>query len=128
MAIKLAVSQRDAMAQALEDDMGSVPVLKIFTGAAPAAVTDANSGTELVSINLPADAFTVSNGVLTITGSVSGTGLATGVAGHYRLYKTGGTVVAQQGEIPADATIDNVNIAPGQSVTLNGYTLTMPNA
>lgn len=131
MTIKLSTSQRNAMAQAIEDDMGSTPVLKIFTGAAPTNDTDPNSGTELVSIDLPADAFNVSNGVLALSSAVNGTGVADGSAGHYRLYNTDGTTVAQQGSVgqgSGDLSIDNVSIAIGQTVNLNGYSLTMPNA
>ena len=131
MTIKLSTSQRNAMAQALEDDMGGTPVLKIFTGAAPTNDTDPNSGTELVSINLPVDAFNVSNGVLALSSAVNGTGIADGSAGHYRLYNTDGTTVAQQGAVgqgSGDLSIDNVSIAIGQTVNLNGYSLTMPNA
>ena len=131
MTIKLSTSQRNAMAQAIEDDMGGAPVLKIFTGAAPTNDTDPNTGTELVSITLPADAFNISNGVLALSAAVNGTGVADGSAGHYRLYNTDGTTVAQQGTVgqgSGDLSIDNVSIAIGQTVNLNGYSLTMPNA
>lgn len=131
MTIKLSTSQRNAMAQAMEDNMGGTPVLKIFTGGAPTNDTDPNTGTELVSINLPADAFNISNGVLSLSAAVSGTGIADGSAGHFRLYNTDGTTVAQQGTVgqgSGDLSIDNVSIAIGQTVNLNGYSLTMPNA
>jgi len=133
MTIELAVSQRNAMAQAMEDDIGASGVLKIFDAAKPAAITDADNGNVLVQHTLAADAFTVTAGVLDIPATLVATGLAGGTAVHFRLYASDGTTVKQQGTVSAnggggDLTLDNTSIAIGQTVNISGYQLTMPNA
>jgi hypothetical protein len=58
MAIQLSVAARNGRLDAIETELGSTPVLKIFTGAQPANCAAANSGTELTvaSADVPAAA------------------------------------------------------------------------
>lgn len=131
MAFKLSTSQRSAMAAALETDIGASGVVKIYTGSEPTNITDAASGTELVSVTLPADVFTESSGVLSLSATVSGSATATGEAGYYRLFASDGTTVKQQGDVGEGSgtmSLDNTDITSGQTVNITGYQLTMPNA
>ena len=57
MTLQFSVLARNAELDALETELGASPVLKIRTGAAPANVATADSGTILATLNLPADAF-----------------------------------------------------------------------
>lgn len=134
MAIQLSTAVRNARLDAIESTIGASAVLKIFTGAQPANCGAANQGTELVSMNLPADWMAAaSNGVKALLGTWQGTGIAAGNGGHYRIYANGGTTCHKQGSVTAtggggDLTLDNVNIAVGQVVTVTSMQWTEPGA
>jgi hypothetical protein len=112
-------------------------VLEIRTGAAPGPDA-APTGTLLVSITLPADAFAAATGKhVAKAGTWSNTAAAAGTAAHFRMKTSGdgggssttdkrieGTVTATGGG--GDATVDNTNIASGQTVTVNSFQLNFP--
>ena len=101
-------------------------VLEIRTGTQPAAATDAATGTLLVSITLPADAFgAVSNGAMSRNGTWQGTAVASGTAGYFRLRNSGDTVRID-GAVGAELTLDNTSISNGGTVTINTATITAP--
>lgn len=136
MAIQLAVSTRNARLDAIETDAGTSPVLKIRTGAQPADCAAADSGTVLVTINLPADWMSAAaSGVKDKTGTWQGTATGTGTAAHFRLYKSDGTTCIMQGSVgqgTGDMSLQNVSIAVDQVVTVtgavgNGFRITDPN-
>lgn len=131
---QLAAAVRDAGLDAYETAIGTSPHLKIRTGAAPANVATADSGTVLVDIPLPSDWMAASSGgVKAKTGTWPATAAAAaGVAGHYRIYTSGGTAMAQ-GDVTLTAgggamTVDNVNIGVGQIVTVTSYQWTAGNS
>ena len=134
MAIKKSVTVRNAELDALETAIGTSAVLKIRTGAPPTNIGDADSGTVLATINLPSDWMAAaSNGSKAKSGTWQANGSADGVAGHFRLYASNGTTQHMQGTVTGsggggDMTLDNVNIANGQQVTVNTFTLTQGNA
>lgn len=135
MAIKLSATVRNARLDAIETAIGASAVLKIRTGAAPANITDADSGTVLVTISLPADWMAAA-----AAGSKAKNGTwqdasadGAGTAAHFRIYASDGTTQHIQGTVTAtggggDLTLDNTNIAAGQTVTVTGFTLTDGNA
>lgn len=103
--------------------------LNIYTGAQPANGDTAASGTLLVSITLPATAFSASAaGTAATSGTWQGTAVASGTAGWFRMSNTGGTrnidgnVTASGGG--GDMTLDNISINTGQVVTINTFNLT----
>ncbi len=58
---------------------------------------------------------------------------ATGTAGHFRIYDSGGTTCHIQGTVTAtggggDMTVDSTSFTAGQSFTVNTFTLTAANA
>jgi hypothetical protein len=53
MALQLSVAVRNAMLDAIESTIGTSAVLKIRTGAPPASVATADSGTVLATLNPP---------------------------------------------------------------------------
>ena len=134
MAIKKSVAVRNAELDAHETAIGASAVLMIRTGAPPANITDADSGTVLATINLPSDWMAAaSNGSKAKSGTWQANGSADGVAGHFRLYASNGTTQHMQGTVTGsggggDMTLDNINIATGQQVTVNTFTLTAGNA
>lgn len=135
MALKFSEALRNARAGQIETTIGASAVLKIRTGAAPADVATADSGTVLATLNLPADWMAApSAGAVAKAGTWEDTSADdAGTAGHFRLYATDGTTCHMQGTVTAtggggDMTVDNVVFAAGQSFTITGFTITEGNA
>lgn len=128
---------RNARAAAIETTVGASPILRIRTGAPPATLATADAGTVLVEIALPADWLTApAGGAVGKAGTWSDAADAAGIAGHFRIYTSGGvaTIQGTAGEatgVPStepDLTIDNSDINVGQTVTVTGFTVTEGNA
>ncbi len=131
MAQQLGTALRDGLLDAVETLIGTAPKVEIRTGAKPSAPGDADSGTLLATFTLDSDwASAASGGSKAGTGlPKSTTGLADGVAGHYRIKNNAGSVVHYQGAIAGEGvTIDNANIATGQTVNLTALTLAIGGA
>ena len=131
MALKLSMAVKNARLDSIESTIGTAPVLKIRSGAAPAAITDADSGDVLASLTLPSDWLAAaSNGTKAISGTWQDTSAdAAGTAGHFRIYASDGTTQHIQGTVTAtgaggDMTLDNTSIAAGQSITITSFTIT----
>ncbi|MFN7881709.1 MAG: hypothetical protein ACK5PF_01650 [bacterium] len=129
MAFQFSVAARNAALDAIETAAGTAPTLTIRTGSAPADCAAANSGTVLVTINLPSDWLgAASGGAKTLLGTWQDTAAdATGTAAHFRINQ--GATCHLQGTVTAtggggDMTLDNVSIATGQQVTITAFTLT----
>lgn len=135
MTLQFSVSVRNARLDAVETTIGTSAILKIRTGAPPATVATADSGTVLATLNLPSDYMAAASG-----GSKAKSGTwedlsadNTGTAGHWRLYASDGTTAHAQGTVTAtggggDMTVNNTSFASGQSFTVTGFTLTDGNA
>jgi hypothetical protein len=101
--------------------------LEMYTGTQPATGGTAPSGTLLVTITLPATAFSAaSSGSAAKAGTWSGTAVASGTAGWYRLKNAGGTenedgAIAASG---AEMTLDNYSIVSGGTVTISSFAMT----
>jgi len=135
MATQLSVAVRNAMLDAIETAIGASAVLKIRTGAPPASVSTADSGTVLASLTLPSDWLAAaSNGSKAKNGTWEDSSAdAAGTAAHYRIYASDGTTAHIQGTVTAtggggDLLVDNAVFAAGQSFTITAYTLNMPNS
>lgn len=135
MALQYSVAVRNAQLDALETTIGTSAVLKIRTGAPPASVATADSGTVLATLSLPSDWMAAAS-----SGSKAKSGTwedasadAAGTAGHWRLYASDGTTAHAQGTVTAtggggDMLVDNVVFAAGQTFTVTGFTITAGNA
>lgn len=133
MAIQLSVSVRNARLDAIETAIGVSAVLKIRTGAAPADCATADSGTVLATLNLPSDWMAAAaSGSKAKAGTWQDTSAdAAGTAAHFRIYASDGTTCHIQGTVgqgSGDLSLDNTNLAAGQAVTINSFTLTDGNA
>ena len=131
MALKLSTTVKNARLDAIETAIGTGAILKIRSGAAPANITDADSGTVLATLTLPSDWLAAAaNGTKAISGTWQDTSAdAAGTAGHFRLYASDGTTQHIQGTVTAtgaggDMTLDNTSIAAGQSITITSFTIT----
>lgn len=135
MAIQLGVAARNARLDAIETAAGTAALLRIYSGAMPADCATVASGTLLVEMSLPSDWMAAAS-----SGSKAKAGTwqdasanATGTAGYYRIYDSGGTTCHVQGTVTAtggggDLTLDNTSIASAQSVTVTSYSWTDGNA
>lgn len=134
MALQLSGSVRDAQNDAIETTVSTSPKLQLRTGAAPANCAAADTGTLLCEISLPADWMGASAaGVKAKAGTWQGVGVAAGNVGHFRVKNTAGTTTHLQGSVTAtggggDMTMDNINVAVDQQVTVNTFQLTAGNA
>jgi hypothetical protein len=131
--LQLSVGYRNALLDQFETTLGTAAKLQIWTGTQPADCATTDSGTKLVEMSLPSDFMNnASAGTKTLLGSWTGTGLAAGTAGYFRIKPTAvtGTNAVAQGTVGTsgtDMTIDNTSIAVNQNVTVNTFSLTAPN-
>jgi len=138
MALKLSVAVRDAQNDAIETTVSTAPKLRLLSGAVEANCAATETGTLLCEITLPSDWLGASSGgVKSKGGTWSGTGAAGAGAGtnvgHFRIVDTAGTTVHLQGTVTVtagggDLTMDNINVAQDQAVTVNTFGLTAGNA
>ena len=135
MAVQLSVAVRNARLDAIETAIGTAAVMKIRTGAAPANVAAADSGTVLATLSLPSDWLAAAS-----SGSKAKSGTwedasadAAGTAAHFRIYASDGTTAHLQGTVTAtggggDLTVDNTSFAAGQTFTVTSFSLTDGNS
>lgn len=135
MALQYSVAVRNAQLDALETAIGTAAVLKIRSGAPPATVATADSGTVLATMTLPSDWLAAaSSGSKAKSGTWQDTSAdAAGTAGHFRIYASDGTTAHIQGTVTAtggggDLTLDNTSIASGQSITINTFSISAANS
>lgn len=135
MALQLSVAVRNARLDSLESTISTSAVLRIRTGSAPATCATADSGTVLAEATLPSDWMAAAqSGSKALSGTWQDTSAdATGTAGHFRIYDSGGTTCHIQGTITAtggggDMELNNTSIAATQTVTITSFTLTDGNA
>lgn len=133
-ALQYSTAVRNARLDAVETTIGTSPILRIRTGAAPANCAAADTGTVLATMTLPADWMAAAS-----AGSKASIGTwqdpsadAAGTAGHVRFYDSTGTTCHIQGTVTVtgaggDVTLDNTNIAAGQSVTITSFTISTGN-
>lgn len=132
MAIKYSTAVRNAMLNAIETTIGTGPKLRILTGAAPASCSAAQTGTLLAELSLPADwASDAASGAKGLLGSWSGTVVADGTAGYYRILDTAATTCHEQGTMATsggDINGTSTALTTGQVLVITAKTLTAPNA
>lgn len=138
MAIQYSVTLRNNQLDQIESTTGTSAKLRLYSGSAPADCAAAATGTLLVDMALPSDWMAAaSSGSKAKTGTWSGTGTAgagSGTsAGYFRITDSAGTTAHMQGTVTitgggGDMTLDNPNIATGQSVTVNTFSITAGNA
>lgn len=128
MTMQYSVTYRNAQLDAFATTVGASPHLFINTSSQPANCAAADAGSNLVDITCPSTPFNAAgSGAMTKNGTWSANAGAGGVAGHFRLKSSGGTCHAQ-GSISGtggggDMELDNVNIANGQGVEIDVFTL-----
>lgn len=138
MAIQLRDTIRNARLDAIETTGGTTCNLTVYTGAQPADCATANSGTVLVSINLPSDWMNAASGGTKAKSASAWSAAASGGAGatpgHFRIYNSTATKDGTTCIIQGDAAIGSGSmnfdgtITSGQTVTISTFTLTDANS
>lgn len=134
MPIQFSTPVRNGQLNSIESSVGTGPKLQLRSGAKPANCASAEAGTLLSEIALPSDWMeTAASGAKVKKGDWSGTGTAAGVVGHFRVVDNAGTTCHLQGAVSlsgggGDMTLDNTNVQPAQSVTVNSFNITSGNA
>lgn len=135
MTIQLSDAVRNARLDAIETTIGTSAVLKIRTGAQPANIAAADSGTVLATLTLPSDYLAAAaSGAKAKSGTWSDSSAdATGTAAHFVIYASDGTTRHLQGSVTAtggggDMTVDSTSFTAAQAFTVTGFTLTDGNA
>lgn len=134
MALQFSTVVRNARLDAIESAIGVSAVMKIRTGAVPANVGTADSGTIVATLNLPADWLAAAAAAAkSLSGTWSDNSAdAAGTAGHFRVYATDGVTCHMQGTITAtggggDMTLDNTVFAAAQAFTVTSFTINEAN-
>jgi hypothetical protein len=135
MALKFSEAYRNDLLDLLETTIGVDAVLKLRTGAAPANVAAADTGTVVSTVQLPSDWMAAASGGQK---AKSGTWTdasadAAGTIAHFRIYQSNGSTCHMQGTVTitgggGDMTVDNPVVEAGQNITISGFTLTAPGA
>jgi hypothetical protein len=136
MSLQYSVSVRNARLDTVESTIGAAPVMELRSGDPPANCAAASSGTLLARDALPSDWMAAaSSGSKAKSNTWTLNGLGTGVIGHFRIFEAGSPDVCHMqgtvgpiGSPTYDMTVDNVNIAASQVVTVSTFTLTAGNA
>lgn len=135
MTLQFSAAVRNAQADAIETAIGPNAILKLLSGAVPANVAAADSGTVLATMALPADWMAnASGGLKALLGTWQDSAAdAPGTATHFRIYASDGTTAHIQGTVTAtggggDITLDNPVLAVGQQVTITAFNITEGNA
>jgi len=120
MAFRYSTELRNVGLDARIKAIGPKPVLKIYAGAQAMGGRDPQG--ELVSITLP-DVWMskADDGVASSQGPWSGKATADGKAKSFRIYA--GKTCHVEGSIPEDMKLDNPNLAKGQLVTVEDFTI-----
>lgn len=135
--MKYSTTLRNNQLDQIESTIGTTPKLQVRSGAAPANCAAADTGTLLCEIDLPSDWMAAASaGAKAKSGTWSGSGHADAGAGtdagHFRVKDSTGTTCHIQGSVTAvgdggEMTIDNINIAEGQTVTVKTFQITAGN-
>ena len=134
MSMQLSVAARNAGLDAYETAVGVSAKLDIYSGSPPANCAAADTGTLLATLSLPSDWMAnASSGAKALAGSWTGSGSVAGTAGYFRIKDSANSTCHMQGTVTltgggGDMTMDNTNIANGQSITVNSFNLTAGNA
>jgi hypothetical protein len=132
--IQYSTAVRNASNDAKETAIGTSPILKVRTGAPPANCAAADTGTVLATLTLPSDWMSASSGgVKALAGLWQDSSAdASGTAGHFRIYDSGGTTCHIQGTVTAtggggDMTFDSAVFATNQTITVTSFSITAGN-
>lgn len=134
MALTYSTAIANARLDAVESTIGASAILKIRTGAPPATVASASTGTVLATCNLPSDWMAAaSSRSKAKSGTWEDTSADnTGTAGHFEITASDGSTVGMRGTVTAtggggDMTVDSTSFTAGQAFSVTSFTITHGN-
>lgn len=132
MTLQYGTTLRNAKLDQIETTIGTSPIMKIRSGAAPADCGTADAGTVLATLTLPSDWMAAASaGAKAKAGTWQDASAdATGTAAHFRIYDSGGSTCHIQGTVgigSGDLQVDNTSFATGQSFTVTAFTINAGN-
>jgi len=130
--LKYSNGTRDAQQQGLITYAGSGSIIRLYDGTQPAnANTAISTQTLLVSLPIAGSFGTDSNGTITLGSVTSGTAVASGTAGFFRIVKSDGTTVVMDGSVGtsgADMNLNTTTVASSQTVSITAGTIIRANS
>lgn len=134
MAITYSTAIANARLDVVESTIGASAIMKIRTGAPPATVASASTGTVLATLNLPSDwmAAASSRSKAKAGTWTDASADATGTAGHFEITASDGTTVGMRGTVSAsggggDMIVSTTTFNSGETFTVNTFTLNAGN-
>ena len=134
MSLQFSVAVRNARLDAVETTISTTAKLAIYSGAVAANCAASSPSGLLATLTLPSDWMaSASSGTKGLLGTWTGTATGSGNAASFRVFASDGTTCGMQGTVTAtggggDLTLDNINIASGQTINITSWTLTDGNA
>lgn len=133
MALQYAITLRNAQLDVIETFVGTDPILRIRSGAPPANIAAASTGTVLSTLTLPTDWMAAaSGGAKAMSGTWSDSSADnSGTAAHFEIVKSDTTTRCIQGTAglaAADMILDSVTFTAGQPFSITSFTITRGNA
>jgi hypothetical protein len=126
--MQYATEVNDAKMNAIIDEVGPQPILKMFEGEKPTNCKAADPDGLLVELELPDEwmnrAF---NGAIMKKGDWIARAAAEGTASSYRIYNREGQCKLQGNIGDGELDLDNPFLVKGQTVTIHGFTLAAGN-
>ena len=135
MPLQYSVTLRNNQLAQVEATVGQSPILKMIQGASPASCADAETGTVLATLTLPADWMSApSNGSTSKLGTWQDLAAdSSGTLGYFRIYDSTGTTCHCQGNITITGgggtmTVDNTSVQIGQTIVVTTFSISCGNA
>ena len=130
MTIDVSNTLANALLDRFDTEFPAGSFLDLRTGL-PAGAENTAGGTLLVTVTLPSTPWAAASaGSKAKNNTWSGTGLAIGSIGHYRLRNAAGTRIIE-GTVTingggGDATVDNIAVTVSATITVTGFTYSCP--
>ena len=134
MAITYSTAIANARLDVVESTIGASAIMKIRTGAPPATVASASTGTVLATLNLPSDWMAAASARSKAKSGAwtDASADATGTAGHFEITASDGTTVGMRGTVSAsggggDMIVSTTTFNSGETFTVNTFTINAGN-
>lgn len=133
MALQYSTAVRNAKLDAVESAIGTAPIMRLYSGSAPANPAAAATGTLLAEITMPSDWMAAAaSGSKAMSGSWQDLSAdATGTPGYFRIWNSAGSTCHVQGSAGTSGTdmiLSTGSLTAGQSFSVTGFTIQDNNA
>ena len=133
MALQYSTTVRNAKLDAVETAIGTSPVMRIYSGSAPANPAASATGTLLAEITMPSDWMAAASaGSKAMSGSWQDLSAdASGTPGYFRIWNSAVSTCHVQGTAGTSGTdmiLSAGTLTAGQSFSVTGFTISDNNA